>query len=215
MSAIFAVVLASTFLKHPAQKRLEFENALRGFGISKHFSPLLIAEPHPRQGHCFPAIATTGTRSLFSVAPPMNGLDVFRMVIAPGSAHSFRVSVVWCDVATVDKFLVTDSALSFLLDDFSIQQLPHLCGRPKFAKSSRVVWIFDALNAKMKSALLLGLLTTAAEQRPVYWAVFISTKLHKNSPVRVVSISGSLLAVSRRAVPSCSQTPIAQRMRPE
>src|SRR5271165_1340974 len=160
-------------------------------------------------------VSVKPTRSLFSVAPPMNGLDVFRMVIAPGSAHSFRVSVVRYDVATVDKFLVTDSALSFLLDDFSIQQLPHLCGRPKFAKSSRVVWIFDALNAKMKSALLLGLLTTAAEPRPVYWAVFISTKLHKNSPVRVVSISGSLLAVSRRAVPSCSQTPIAQRMRPE
>ena len=75
------------------------------------------------------------------------------MVVSPGSSHSFRVSVVRYDVATVGKFLVTDCALSFLLDDLSIQQLPHLCGRPKFAVSPRVVWIFDALNAKLKSAL--------------------------------------------------------------
>jgi len=42
--------------------------------------------------------------------------------------------VVRYDVATVDKFLVTDSALSFLLDDFSIQQLPHVCRLPDYAE---------------------------------------------------------------------------------
>ena len=56
----------------------------------------------------------------------MHGLDVFRMVIAPVSPHSFRVSVVRHDVATVGKFLVTEGALSFLLDDLSVKRLPHL-----------------------------------------------------------------------------------------
>jgi hypothetical protein len=56
----------------------------------------------------------------------MHGLDVFRMVISPGSSHTFGVSVVRYDVAAVGKFLVTDGALSCLLHDFSVQQLPHL-----------------------------------------------------------------------------------------
>ena len=57
----------------------------------------------------------------------MHGLDIFRMVISPSSSHSFRVSVVRYDVAAVGKFLVADGALPFLLDDLSVQQLPHLC----------------------------------------------------------------------------------------
>jgi hypothetical protein len=50
----------------------------------------------------------------------MHGLDVFRMVIAPSSSHSFRVPVVGYDVATVGKFLVTEGALPVLLDDLSV-----------------------------------------------------------------------------------------------
>jgi hypothetical protein len=51
----------------------------------------------------------------------MRGLDVFRMVISPGSSHSFRVSVVWHDVAAVAKFMVANGALPGLLDDLSVQ----------------------------------------------------------------------------------------------
>jgi hypothetical protein len=57
----------------------------------------------------------------------MHGLDVFRMVISPGSSHAFRVSVVRYNVAAVGKFVVANGALSGLLEDLSIQQLPHLC----------------------------------------------------------------------------------------
>ena len=60
-SSMSALVLIKTCLKHVRQNRLEFENALRGFGMSKHFSPLLIEQPHPRQEHFFPAIAIPGT----------------------------------------------------------------------------------------------------------------------------------------------------------
>jgi len=60
----------------------------------------------------------------------MHGLDVFRMVISPGSSHTFRMSVVRYDVAAVGKFMVTNGALPCLLHDFFVQQLPHLGRRP-------------------------------------------------------------------------------------
>ncbi len=113
----------------------------------------------------------------------MHGLDVFRMVISPGSSHSFGVSVIRYDVATVGKFLVTDRAPPFLHDDFSIQQLPHFGWRPKFPVSPRVVRIFDALNTKLKSAFLPRLLATAAEERSMDRTVFIPTEFHMNAPV--------------------------------
>ncbi len=94
----------------------------------------------------------------------MHGLDVFRMVISPGSPHSFRVSVVRYDVAAVGKFLVANGAFPGLLDDLSVQQLPHLGRRTKFAISPGVVRIFDALNTKLKSAFFPRLLATAAEE---------------------------------------------------
>ena len=94
----------------------------------------------------------------------MHGLDVFRMVIASGSSHSFRLSVVRYDVATVGKFPVTDGALPFLLDDFSIQQFAHLGWRTKFTISPRVVLVVDALNTKLKPAFFPSLLAPAAEE---------------------------------------------------
>ena len=51
----------------------------------------------------------------------MHGLDVLRMVISPGSSHSFRVFVVRHDVAAVGKFMVANGALPGLLDDFSVE----------------------------------------------------------------------------------------------
>ena len=113
----------------------------------------------------------------------MHGLDVFRMVIASGSSHSSRLFVIRYDVATVGKFPVTDGALPFLLDDFSIQQFAHLGWRTKFTISPRVVLVFDALNAKLKSALFPRLLASAAEQRTMDWAVFVPTEFHGYAPV--------------------------------
>ena len=113
----------------------------------------------------------------------MHGLDVFRMVISACSPHSFRVSVVRYDVAAVGKFFVANGAFPCLLHDFSVQQLPHLGWRAKFAISPGVVRIFDALNTKLKSAFFPRLLTTAAEERAVDWAVFIPTEFHGYAPV--------------------------------
>ena len=68
------------------------------------------------------------------------------------------------DVAVIREFLVADCAFPVLLDDLSIQQLPHLSWRPEFPISPGVVRIFDALNAKPKSSFFSSLLATAAEQ---------------------------------------------------
>jgi hypothetical protein len=93
----------------------------------------------------------------------MHGLDVFRMIVAPSSSHSFWVSVVRHDIAAVVKFMVANGTFPFLVDDLSVQQLPHLGWRTEFPVSSGIVRIFDALNAKLKSAFFARLLATAAE----------------------------------------------------
>jgi hypothetical protein len=96
--------------------------------------------------------------------------------------------VVRHNVAAVGKFMVANGALPGLLDDLSVQQLPHLCWRPGLAISLGVVWIFDALNTKLESAFFPGLLATAAEERFVKRAIFIPTEFHGNAPVCVVLI---------------------------
>jgi len=45
-----------------------------------------------------------------------------------------------------------------------------------------MVWIFDALNTKLKSAFFPGLLAPAAEQRAVDRTIFVPTEFHGNTP---------------------------------
>jgi len=52
------------------------------------------------------------------------------MIVPPRSAHSFRVLVVWDDVAVLGEFVVAEGAFAALLGDFPVQQLPHFSGRP-------------------------------------------------------------------------------------
>jgi len=94
----------------------------------------------------------------------MYGLDVFRMVISPASSHTFRMSVVRYDGAAVGKFVVANGTFPSLLDDLSVQQLPHLGRRPELAISPWVMCILDTLNTKLKSAFFPSLLATAAEE---------------------------------------------------
>jgi len=95
----------------------------------------------------------------------------FRACVRAGSAYSeSRHSVPYADfgirhnLAVIGKRLVTDCAFSALVSDLSVQQLPHLCWRPEVAISPGMVWIFDALNTKLKSAFFPSLLATAAEE---------------------------------------------------
>jgi hypothetical protein len=49
------------------------------------------------------------------------------MVVPPRPSHSFRIPVVRHDIVVVREFLVTDGALSALLDNLPVQQFPHFC----------------------------------------------------------------------------------------
>ena len=72
------------------------------------------------------------------VLHPFEPIDAIRHEFAPEQAaplsnwlvyhQAFLLSVVRYDVAAVGKFIVANSALPILLDDLSVQQLPHLSG---------------------------------------------------------------------------------------
>ncbi len=53
-------------------------------------------------------------------------LDIVRMIIPPRSAHSFRTLVVRDDIVVIREVFVADGAYPTLLDDLSVQNLPHL-----------------------------------------------------------------------------------------
>src|SRR5579872_7135240 len=74
-------------------------------------------------------------------------LNIVRMVISPRSPHSFGILVVRHDVVVVGEFFVADRTLPVLLDDFPLQDFPHLCRRSELSIPSRVMWIFNTLHA--------------------------------------------------------------------
>jgi hypothetical protein len=78
----------------------------------------------------------------------MSCLDIVWVVISSCPCHAFGFFVVWHDVVVVGELHVADSAFPILFHDFSVQQLPHFCGRPELAISPGMVRIVDALNAK-------------------------------------------------------------------
>ena len=57
----------------------------------------------------------------------MDRLDVVRVVVSPGSSHPFGLDVVGHNLVVIREGCVADCAFPVLLDDFSVQQLPHLC----------------------------------------------------------------------------------------
>src|ERR1700730_11663807 len=72
---------------------------------------------------------------------------IVRMVISPGSSHSFRILVVWHDVVVVGELFVADGTLPVLLDNLPIKRFSHFSRRPEFSISSWVMRIVDTLHA--------------------------------------------------------------------
>jgi hypothetical protein len=66
-------------------------------------------------------------RSLFSIAPPVCGLNIVWMVVSPGSSHPFTPFVVWYNIVVIRELFFADWTGSVLLNDFPVQQFPHLC----------------------------------------------------------------------------------------
>lgn len=104
------------------------------------------------------------------------------MIISPGSAHSFRVLVVWNDVIVVSEFVVADRAYAALLSYLPVQQLPHLSRGSQFPVSSRVMRIFNSLNSKSDQLGLGYEFSATAGERLVNGAQFIAAESHGRSP---------------------------------
>src|SRR5271154_7141857 len=105
-------------------------------------------------------------------------LDIIWMVVPPRSSHSFRVLVVRDDVVIVREVFVADGAYPALLDNLSVQKLPHFGAGPEFPISPRMMRIINASNPRLQSARIGRLFTAAAGNRFVDWAVLIATKPH-------------------------------------
>lgn len=56
----------------------------------------------------------------------MCGLDVVRMIVPPGAAHSFGILVIRHDIVVVTELDVADGAGPILLDNLAIQNFRHL-----------------------------------------------------------------------------------------
>jgi hypothetical protein len=105
-------------------------------------------------------------------------LDIIWMVVPPRSSHSFRVLVIRDDVVIVREVFAADGAYPALLDNLSVQKLPHFGAGPEFPISSRMMRILNASNPRLQSARIGRLFPTAAGNRFVDWAVLIATKPH-------------------------------------
>jgi hypothetical protein len=113
--------------------------------------------------------------------------DIVRVVVSPRSSHSFRILVVRNGIVVVGELFVADGANTALLSDLAVQQLSHLGRRSKFPVSTRVVRILDPLYARPEESGLVFFsycFSTAAEQRSVYWTIFIATQPHNTTPER-------------------------------
>jgi hypothetical protein len=125
----------------------------------------------------------------------MSCLDIVGMVVCPRSSHPLGIFMVWDDVVAVGEFLVADGTSTVLLDNFAVQQFPHLRGRPEFPISSRVMRIFDPPNAQAHSPLKGSLVPAATKPRSMNRTVLVATEFHRHllaNPFMVWLIVNSL-----------------------
>jgi hypothetical protein len=79
----------------------------------------------------------------------MHCLNVFRVVISPGSTHAAWVDVVRHDVVAVGELYMAECALPILFDNLAIYQPPHLRIGADFPISPRMIGVFDPLHAEL------------------------------------------------------------------
>jgi hypothetical protein len=105
------------------------------------------------------------------------------MVVSARSSHPSRIDVVGHDVVIVGERHLANSALPVLLNDISIEQLPHFRFGAKLAVSSRMVRVFDTLHSEPSgSPSPRNRLAAAARERPMNRTVLIATKFHQLPP---------------------------------
>ena len=113
----------------------------------------------------------------------MRRLNIIRVVIAPGRAHTLGLDVVGDNVLAVDKWQVTDSAVSLLRRDFLGEHFPQFCRRAKFPVSSGMIRVVDSLDAHCQVSGLGCFLPTATDSGVVDGTILVSVKFHGSALV--------------------------------
>jgi len=97
------------------------------------------------------------------------------MVIPVRASHTLWVDMVGHDIRVVCEGYMAERTLGNLLRNLSVHHLSQFSGRPEFAVSSRVMWIFNALHTRPDlPPLLVHGFSAAAELRFVGWATLIA-----------------------------------------
>jgi hypothetical protein len=65
----------------------------------------------------------------------VDGLNIVRMIISPGSSHATGMDVVGYDVAIISERFVTEDALAVLDQDLPVEELPHFSVGAEFPVS--------------------------------------------------------------------------------
>ena len=118
-------------------------------------------------------------RSLFPVAPPMDSLDVLRMIVSPSSVHAPGMDVVGDHVAVIGELSITECAYAILGGDLPVEELPHLAVGAKFPVSPGMWRVLDPADAHPTLALCSwDLLSSAADVGTVARAELIPTESH-------------------------------------
>jgi hypothetical protein len=103
-----------------------------------------------------PSPTSHSGRSPFSVAPPVNSLNVAGMIVPPRSSHSTGINVVRNDVAVVRKLSLAECANAVLGGDLSVHQSSHLGIRPDLSVSARMLRILNAPDSHLTRPFILG-----------------------------------------------------------
>lgn len=122
---------------------------------------------------------STSARSLFPVAPPVNGLDVFRMVVPPRSSHATGIDVVGDNVGVVGELFIADTAFAFLGHNLLVQQLSHFRIRAYLPITARMLEVVNATDSQLAlTPFSRDRFPAAAELRTVNRAKLVSTEFH-------------------------------------
>ena len=109
----------------------------------------------------------------------MNSLDVFRVVVSPGSSHAAGMNVVGHHVTAVRELPITESAFAVLGNDLPVEELPHFAVGAEFPVSPGMMRIFNAPNAHLARPFLSrDCFSAAAEERTVNRAQLITAESH-------------------------------------
>jgi len=79
----------------------------------------------------------------------VDSLNIIRMIVSPGTAHSSGIDMVRHNVAIVCEFAFAKRTLATLRSYLSVEQFTHFSIGAEFPVSSGVMWILDPADTQL------------------------------------------------------------------